>query len=57
MDCSDCGWPVQAHEPVYRSTTPGGDPTTQFCNYGCLAAHIEAEELVTDTACKWSAGE
>ena len=53
MECSYCSSPVQVHDPVYLSVTPGGDPTAQFCDYGCLVAHIEAEELATESADKW----
>jgi len=54
MDCTYCGCAVEAHDPVYLSATPDGEPSSQFCNYGCLAAHIDAADLTTDTACNWS---
>ena len=57
MDCTYCGCAVEAHDPVYLSTEPGGEPTSRFCNYGCLSAHIETAGLTTDTACNWSPAE
>jgi len=53
MDCTYCGCSVEAHDPLYLSTDPGDDPTAQFCNYGCLAAHIEASDLTVGTTCNW----
>ncbi|MDS0261667.1 hypothetical protein NDI56_19880 [Haloarcula sp. S1CR25-12] len=58
MDCTYCGCAVEAHDPVYLSREPGDEPTSQFCNYGCLSAHVETAGLTTGTACHWSpAGE
>ncbi|MFC6989878.1 hypothetical protein ACFQJD_16365 [Haloplanus sp. GCM10025708] len=28
------------------------DRAGQFCNYGCLAAHVEREGLATGTSCR-----
>lgn len=53
-DCTFCGRPVETHDPLYLSETPGGEPTSQFCNYGCLSAHIDATDLATGSACEWS---
>nr|WP_079990812.1 hypothetical protein [Haloarcula sp. CBA1127] len=54
VDCTYCGCPVENHDPVYVSETPDGKPKTQFCNYGCLSAHIDEADLTTGTACEWS---
>ena len=68
-DCTYCGCDVEAHDPVYverearepegdRASTEGGDErrrTGQFCNYGCLSAHIEVEGLATGTTCNLDA--
>ncbi|MFB6172469.1 MAG: hypothetical protein ABEJ23_08030 [Haloarculaceae archaeon] len=57
MDCTYCGCDVTAHDPVFvTERADEGDetvPVGQFCNYGCLVAHVEAEDLVTGTACNW----
>jgi hypothetical protein len=53
-DCTFCGCRVEAHDPVFVSESPAGEPTGRFCNYGCLAAHIDAADLTTGTACEWS---
>ncbi|MDQ2073736.1 hypothetical protein RBH20_14470 [Haloarcula sp. H-GB4] len=53
-DCTYCGCPVEAHDPVFLSDSPEGEPTAQFCNYGCLSAHIDEADLTTGTACEWS---
>ena len=39
---------------MFVSESPAGEPTGRFCNYGCLAAHIDAADLTTGTACEWS---
>lgn len=54
MDCTYCGCSVDAHDPLYLSADPGGEPTAQFCNYGCLLAHIETAELAVGTSCNWT---
>lgn len=52
-DCTYCGCDVTAHEPVYVAEVDGGErvPAGQFCNYACLAQHIEAEGLQAGTYC------
>lgn len=66
-DCTYCGSDVEAHRPVYvteRSDDRGtgdeidGDshdrdrvPVGQFCNYACLLAYVDEEELVYGDAC------
>nr|WP_121302230.1 hypothetical protein [Haloarcula quadrata] len=54
VDCTYCGCPVENHDSVYVSETPDGKSTTQFCNYGCLSAHIDEAALTTGTTCEWS---
>ena len=56
MDCAYCGCAAEAHDPVYVSSSPDGEPDA-FCNYGCLSAHIETEGLATGTTCNWSPSE
>ncbi|MEZ3116042.1 hypothetical protein RYH80_08940 [Halobaculum sp. MBLA0147] len=52
-DCTYCGCDVTRHDPVYVAE---GDPeaaTDAYCNYGCLAAHVEEAGLAVDTACRF----
>lgn len=57
MECTYCGCAVEAHDPVYVEETVDGERTLtgQFCNYGCLGAHIEEEGLATDAVCNLDA--
>ena len=53
--CTYCGCDVDAHDPVcVRECAPDGERLGQFCNYGCLAAHIDAADLAVGTSCTWS---
>ncbi len=53
-DCRYCGSAVEEHGAVYVSEgEPDGEPLP-FCNYACLTAHIDAENLVTNASCNWS---
>lgn len=54
IECTYCGCSVEAHDPLYLSKTAGGGPTARYCNYGCLAAHIDEADLTTGTACAWT---
>jgi len=53
-DCTYCGCDTTAHEPVYVEEVTDCDrvPAGQFCNYGCLVAHVESAGLVAGTACR-----
>ncbi|WP_423750930.1 hypothetical protein [Salinirarus marinus] len=52
-DCTYCGCDVTAHSPVVVEEGWGDrDRAGQFCNYGCLAAHVEREGLATGTSCR-----
>jgi hypothetical protein len=53
--CTFCGQSVEEHDPVYveEASDDGRVPAGQFCNYACLVAHIEAENLTTGTACRY----
>ena len=55
--CAYCGCALYDHDPicVRDCTADCGDPA-YFCNFGCLASHIDTEELATGTACQWSPG-
>ena len=65
-DCVYCGCDVTVHDPVSvrewgsDSEEDGGDGAGEgdrraeelpFCNYGCLAAHIEEAGLALGTTC------
>ncbi|GAB3326277.1 hypothetical protein GCM10027355_29290 [Haloplanus salinarum] len=52
--CTYCGCDVTAHDPVYVETVEDGDrvPAGQFCNYGCLAAHVDTEGLAEGATCR-----
>ncbi|PSQ11682.1 hypothetical protein BRC93_04580 [Halobacteriales archaeon QS_5_70_15] len=54
--CVYCGCDVRRHDPVSvtESADPAGEPDARYCNYGCLAAHIEEAGLATGTTCEWS---
>jgi hypothetical protein len=54
-DCAFCGCPVEAHEPVFVSEVGTDGTRTEagaYCNYACLAAHIETAGLTTGATCE-----
>jgi hypothetical protein len=53
-DCTYCGSDVYAHDPVFVEEGADGDrePAEQFCNYACLSAHIDEEDLITGACCR-----
>lgn len=55
-ECTYCGSDVARHDPVFvtEGTNASDDRTSQFCNYACLAAHIEEEGLTDGAVCEWS---
>jgi len=67
--CTYCGSDVETHQPVYvfeRATGNDGNedsavrdrtPAGQFCNYACLSASIDEEELVYGDACSFDPSE
>jgi len=53
--CAYCGSLIFDHDPIcVRDCTADCGAPAYFCNYACLSAHIEAEELTTGNACEWS---
>ena len=52
--CTFCGCEIEAHDPVIVSEGVGDDRERvgQFCNYGCVVAHVDAEGLATGTTCR-----
>lgn len=55
-DCTYCGCAVEAHDPVYvTSDDPrenGTDEADAYCNYGCLAAHVDEAGLAVGSVCR-----
>ena len=56
-DCVYCGCATEAHDPVFVFEGATGDPTDAdaFCNYACLAAHIEDADLTVGATCELDA--
>ena len=51
IDCTYCGCDVTAHDPVYVREGVEREDAGQFCNYGCLAAYLDSEDLTVGTTC------
>lgn len=57
MECAFCGGDVRQHDPVCICECADGtasDVDVRFCNYACLRAYIDAEELTTGDRCEWN---
>lgn len=56
--CTYCGSDVRDHEPVFvaEGHERGREPAGQFCNYACLARHIEEAGLETGACCQLDLG-
>jgi hypothetical protein len=60
-ECTYCASNVARHDPVFVEERQGEGqeqngkrvPAGQFCNYACLHAYIEEEELVYGASCEW----
>lgn len=55
-ECTYCGADIYRHTPVFVQEVRGGTNTAagRFCNYACLSAHIDAEELTVGACCQWA---
>jgi hypothetical protein len=56
MDWTYCGSDLARYDPVFVEET-GADGRVEagaFCNYACLAAHIDEAELTDGDAGEWS---
>lgn len=55
MECTYCGSDLAPYEPVFVEETRDGDRVQGgvFCNYGCLAAHVDEAGLAEGDACEW----
>jgi hypothetical protein len=52
--CAYCNARIFDHDPIcVRDCDEGCGSPAYFCNFACLAAHIEAENLTTGDACTW----
>ncbi len=56
--CTYCGRAVDDHEPVFVEESRDGErvPAGQFCNYACLARHVEEAGLETGACCRIDLG-
>jgi hypothetical protein len=53
--CAYCGCAIFDHDPIcVRDCTADCGSPTYFCNYGCLWAYVEDEDLTAGTTCEWS---
>ncbi len=53
--CAYCGCCVFDHDPIcVRDCTAGCGSPSYFCNYACLSAQIEAENLTAGDTCEWN---
>nr|WP_255170555.1 hypothetical protein [Natrononativus amylolyticus] len=54
-ECTYCGSDGERHDPIFvnEGTNASANRMGQFCNYACLAAYIEEEELTYGAACEW----
>ena len=52
--CTYCGADVHPHNPVFVEEGSGESRHSagQFCNYACLARHIEEAGLETGACCR-----
>jgi hypothetical protein len=56
--CAYCDSRIFEHDPIcVRDCAADCGSPEYFCNYACLSAHIEANQLTAGNACEWSPGE
>ncbi|WP_435183404.1 hypothetical protein [Halobellus sp. EA9] len=52
--CAYCDSRIFAHDPVcVRDCTDDCGSPTYFCNYACLSAYVDEENLMRGDACEW----
>ena len=52
--CAYCDSAIFDHDPLcVRDCADDCGSPTYFCNYACLSAHIDAENLTTGDCCEW----
>jgi hypothetical protein len=56
-DCTYCGCDVHAHDPVFVAEERDGEriQAGPFCNYACLTAHVNEDDLASGTVCRLDA--
>lgn len=53
--CDYCGSRIFEHDPIcVRDCTADCGIPSYYCNYACLAAQIEEQDLTVGNACRWS---
>jgi len=53
--CAYCESRIFDHDPIcVRDCVDNCGSPEFFCNYACLSAYIDENELVTGNACTWS---
>lgn len=54
-DCTYCGSDVYAHDPLFLESGDDGEREAvgQFCNYACLTAHVDEENLTAGACCQF----
>ena len=54
MECTYCGSDVHRHDPVFvqKDSEFRRVDVGRFCNYACLSAYIDEEELADGDACQ-----
>jgi hypothetical protein len=53
--CAYCSSRIFDHDPIcIRDCTTGCGSPSYFCNYACLSACIDENELTDGDACEWS---
>lgn len=55
--CTYCGADADAHDPLRLDDPETGETLGYFCNYACLSAHVDEENLTAGDACEWAPGE
>ena len=53
--CAYCGSRIFDHDPIcVRDCTADCGSPHYYCNYACLSAYIDENELTYGDACQWS---
>jgi hypothetical protein len=53
--CAYCDSRIFDHDPIcVRDCENGCGSPTYFCNYACLSAYIDENNLTTGNACEWT---
>ena len=56
--CAYCGSPIFTHDPIcVRDCDDDCGSPAYFCNYACLSAYIDEQDLTTGNVCAWQPDE